>query len=60
MSMTSHDHHRDAIDEAHEHECGTCGGAGYTIEINDEGVEYIENCFECFVAAHEADREEAA
>jgi hypothetical protein len=30
---------------------------GYTIEINDEGVEYIESCFECFVEAHE---EEAA
>lgn len=42
--------------------CNTCGNVGYTIEVNDEGVEYIENCFECFVEAHEADQaiEEAA
>jgi hypothetical protein len=33
--------------------CNNCGEVGYTIEINDEGVEYIESCFECFVAAHE-------
>ena len=41
--------------------CNNCGELGYTIEINDEGVEYIESCFECFVEAHEADAlEEAA
>ena len=55
MSMTSHDHYRDAIDEMHEDCCNTCGNLGYTIEINDEGVEYTESCFECFVEAHEAD-----
>jgi hypothetical protein len=42
--------------------CNNCGDVGYTIEVNDEGVEYMENCFDCFVAAHEADQaqEEAA
>ena len=34
-------------------ECNTCGNMGYTIEINDEGVEYIESCFKCFVEAQE-------
>jgi len=36
--------------------CNNCGEVGYTIEINDEGVEYIESCFECFVEAHEQDQ----
>jgi hypothetical protein len=36
--------------------CNNCGDVGYTIEVNDEGVEYMENCFDCFVAAHEADQ----
>lgn len=34
-------------------ECRHCGDVGYTIEVNDEGVEYMEGCFDCFVAAHE-------
>ena len=36
-----------------DEECSHCGGLGYTIEINDEGVEYMDACFDCFVAAHE-------
>lgn len=36
-------------------ECRNCGDVGWTIEYNDEGVEYIDPCFDCFVAAHEAD-----
>jgi hypothetical protein len=35
--------------------CNNCGNVGYTIEINDEGEEFIESCFECFVEAHELD-----
>jgi hypothetical protein len=38
--------------------CNNCGDVGYTIEINDEGVEYMDSCFECFVEAHEADQED--
>ena len=38
--------------------CNNCGNVGWTIELNAEGVEYIESCFECFVEAHEADAEE--
>lgn len=41
--------------EAADDECSACGDLGYTIEINDDGEEYIANCFDCFVAAHERD-----
>ena len=33
--------------------CGTCGDTGYTVEVNDEGEEYMDSCFECYVAALE-------
>lgn len=39
--------------------CKTCGGFGYTIDINDEGVEYMTGCFDCFVEAREADARDA-
>ena len=32
-------------------ECSNCGGVGYTIEINDEGVEFMTGCFDCYVEA---------
>ena len=35
--------------------CETCGGFGYTIEVNDEGVEFMTGCFDCAVAAMEAE-----
>ena len=42
-------------DEAHAamNACGTCGDTGYTVEVNDEGEEYMDSCFECYVAALE-------
>ena len=38
--------------------CNNCGNIGYTIELNAEGVEYMEGCFECYVASHEADSDD--
>ena len=38
-------------------ECTTCAGFGYTI-VNTEEGETMTGCFECFVAAHEAEDEE--
>lgn len=35
--------------------CETCGGFGYTIEVNDEGVEFMTGCRECAIAAMEAE-----
>lgn len=39
--------------------CETCGGFGYTIEVNDEGVEFMTGCFDCSVAAMELEYIEA-
>ena len=39
--------------------CNNCGDLGYTIESNDEGVEYSTGCDECRVAALEADTDYA-
>ena len=40
-------------------DCNECGNIGYTLKTNDEGVEYMDSCHECFVAAHEADHADA-
>lgn len=36
-------------------DCTTCGGFGFTVDVNDDGEEFATGCHECFVAAHEAD-----
>ncbi len=37
-------------------DCTTCGGFGYTVDMTEEG-ERMTGCFECSVAAMEADIE---
>ena len=35
--------------------CDNCGNVGWTIEVNDDGEEYIEGCDDCAVKFMEAD-----
>ena len=36
-------------------DCNECGNMGYTLKTNDEGVEYMDGCNTCLIAALEAD-----
>ena len=35
-------------------ECTECGGLGYTIEVNEDGEQYMDRCFPCYVEDQEA------
>ena len=37
-----------------DEDCDECGGLGYTIKTNDEGVEYMDGCMTCWINALDA------